>query len=170
MSFFQKKLSRDNVTVDDDEEEEDAFEMLFKQLEEDLKNDDLSKDGSDDEISEEDLALLERELEDALGDFDAETLNPDVNDAESDGNDTEDEEEEENDDDERLPKLRTWQMKKLARALKTGRRKTSVSALLIYFVNFQSECGCCNNLFLVFQFVPVSFLFFFQISSYSLNG
>ena len=169
MSFFQKKLSRDNVTVDDDEEEEDAFEMLFKQLEEDLKNDDLSKDGSDDEISEEDLALLERELEDALGDFDAETLNPDVNDAESDGNDTEDEEEEENDDDERLPKLRTWQMKKLARALKTGRRKTSVSALLIYFAIFSLSAVVVIIFSLSFNLFLFHF-FFFQISSYSLNG
>lgn len=43
--------------------------MLLKQLEEDLKND---------EISEEDMALLERELEGALDDFDAELLNSDT--------------------------------------------------------------------------------------------
>ena len=45
----------------------DAFELLFKQLEEDLKRGDLPED--DDEITEEDMALLERELENALGDF-----------------------------------------------------------------------------------------------------
>nr|GLL47004.1 protein OVEREXPRESSOR OF CATIONIC PEROXIDASE 3-like [Ipomoea trifida] len=41
---------------------------LFRQLEEDLKNDNLSLDDDDDEITEEDLANLERELEEALKD------------------------------------------------------------------------------------------------------
>ncbi|MED6203824.1 hypothetical protein PIB30_118379 [Stylosanthes scabra] len=125
----KKKLLRGRGTRDNDEdEEEDAFELLFKQLEEDLKKDNLLKDGSndddDDEITEEELALLERELEGALGEFDAETLNPDLIHAETDAGDSEEEEEDEEDG---VPMLRTWQMKKLARALKAGRRKTSVS-------------------------------------------
>ncbi|KAL4294829.1 hypothetical protein HN51_045661 [Arachis hypogaea] len=131
----KKKLLRDHGTKGSDEdEEEDAFELLFKQLEEDLKKDNLLKGGSndddDDEITEEELALLERELEGALGEFDAETLNPDVIHAETDASDSEEEQEEEEDDEEDgVPMLRTWQMKKLARALKAGRRKTSIKNL-----------------------------------------
>ncbi|XP_029126730.1 protein OVEREXPRESSOR OF CATIONIC PEROXIDASE 3 isoform X3 [Cajanus cajan] len=135
----KKKLSPHHVTEVDDEDE-DAFELLFKQLEEDLKRDGLSED--EDEITEEDMALLERELENALGDFDAELLNSDVIDIET-GSDPEEEEEEEDDDDddgdnddndkddgdEKSLKLRNWQMKKLARALKAGRRKTSIKNL-----------------------------------------
>ncbi|XP_027342598.1 protein OVEREXPRESSOR OF CATIONIC PEROXIDASE 3 isoform X2 [Abrus precatorius] len=108
-----------------DVSEEDAFEMLFKQLEEDLKNDDLSKgDDESEEITEEDIAAFERELGDALGDFDAELLNSDSSDAEN-GNDDDDGD----DGVESSLKLRNWQMKKLARALKTGRRKTSIKNL-----------------------------------------
>ncbi|XP_061340977.1 protein OVEREXPRESSOR OF CATIONIC PEROXIDASE 3 isoform X2 [Gastrolobium bilobum] len=109
-----------------DNEDEDAFELLFKQLEEDLKNDDLSKGDSNDDITEEDIAIFERELEDALGDYDTELLNSeDINDTE-----TGDDPENGNDDgDERSLKLRNWQLKKLAQALKTGRRKTSIKNL-----------------------------------------
>lgn len=214
--IFQKKLPRDHVTDGDEEEEEeeDAFELLFKQLEEDLKRGgDLSDDDDEDEITEEEMALLERELEDALGDFDAELLNSDLKDSETDSdpeNDDDDDDDDdgdgrstelrdwrlkkmaralrediadlenalggldadllnsnvidvetgsdpENDDgggggvavaaasasaggDEGSLKLRNWQMKKLARALKTGRRKTSVSVLLIIFKNLP-----CSN-------------------------
>ncbi|OIW15023.1 hypothetical protein TanjilG_24132 [Lupinus angustifolius] len=124
----KKKSSHNHVTKGEDEEV-DAFELLFKQLEEDLKNDDLSKDDDDDdnEITEEDLALLERELEDALGEYDPEILNVDTNDAEI-SNDSE--EGNINDDgDEGSLKLRNWQLKKLAKALKAGRRKTSIKNL-----------------------------------------
>lgn len=129
LCIMQEKLTH----VTEGNEEGDAFEMLFKQLEEDLKNDDLSMDDIGDEISEEDMALLERELEGALDDFDGELLNSDtaetpaVNEAEKtskDGNDG-------------PLNLRTWQLNKLARALKTGRRKTSVrvlSLILIYWL------------------------------------
>ena len=123
----------------------DAFELLFKQLEEDLKRGDLPED--DDEITEEDMALLERELENALGDFDAELLNSDVIDMET-GTDSENDDDDDDDDDgdgddvenddgggdERSLNLKSWQMKKLARALKAGRRKTSVSVLFHLFV------------------------------------
>ncbi|TKY74715.1 OVEREXPRESSOR OF CATIONIC PEROXIDASE 3 [Spatholobus suberectus] len=122
----KKKLSRGHVT-EGDEEDEDAFELLFKQLEEDLKRDDLSEDDGEDEITEEDMALLERELESALGDFDAELLNSDVNDTEA-GSDPENDDDDD-DGHERSPKLKNWQMKKLARALKAGRRKTSIKNL-----------------------------------------
>ncbi|XP_050884882.1 protein OVEREXPRESSOR OF CATIONIC PEROXIDASE 3 [Lathyrus oleraceus] len=107
--------------------------MLFKQLEEDLKNDDLSMDDIGDEISKEDMALLERELEGALDDFDGELLNSDtvetpaVNEAEKiskDGNDG-------------PLNLRTWQLNKLARALKTGRRKTECKSLILIYCLFR---------------------------------
>ncbi|KAG5018642.1 hypothetical protein AAZX31_06G066900 [Glycine max] len=135
----KKKKSHDHVTKDDDDGV-DAFELLFKQLEEDLKRGDLPED--DDEITEEDMALLERELENALGDFDAELLNSDVIDMET-GTDSENDDDDDDDDDgdgddvenddgggdERSLNLKSWQMKKLARALKAGRRKTSIKNL-----------------------------------------
>ncbi|KAK7410270.1 hypothetical protein VNO78_00927 [Psophocarpus tetragonolobus] len=130
----KKKLSGEHVT-EGDEVDVDAFELLFKQLEEDLKRDDLSEDDGEDEISEEDMALLERELENALGNFDADLLNLDVNGSEtsSDPEDDEDDDDDVDDDDdegdERSLNLRSWQMKKLARALKAGRRKTSIKNL-----------------------------------------
>jgi len=120
---LQKRLT--HVTEGNDEE--DPFELLFKQLEEDLKNDDdLSKDdGDDDEISEEEFALLERELEGVLGEFDPELLNTDISETQGDN----DVEKSSGDGNENSLKLRTWQLNKLARALKTGRRKLSVSLL-----------------------------------------
>lgn len=124
---MQNKLS--HVTEGIGEEDEDAFELLFKQLEEDLKNDGLSKDDSgDDEITEEDIDMLERELEDVLGDFDAELLNTDISDTPPDNDDAQ---KNSTDGKESLLNLRTWQLNKLARALKTGRRKTSVSFFIM---------------------------------------
>lgn len=156
--FWQKSSSKKRAQGDEDEDDEDAFEALFRQLEEDLKNDDLSVDDDDDDISEEDLVKLERELEEALKDDeligaldsvgDAKTedeseeeaeeedkiengeadciANPDDEDVEEEG-----EEEEVDDDDEVMPvKLKNWQRKRLAYALKNGRRKTSVSCNL----------------------------------------
>lgn len=134
----------------DDALDEDAFEALFNQLEEDLKNDNLSLDDDDEEISEEDLAKLERELEDALADDEellgmlnlttdelenisdlldigAEDKDDGDDDDVDDDNDDDDEEEEEG----RPVKLKTWQLRRLASALKTGRRKTSVSLLIL---------------------------------------
>ncbi|KAK7311868.1 hypothetical protein RJT34_10301 [Clitoria ternatea] len=122
----KKKLSRNHVS----DEDEDAFELLFKHLEEDLKNDDLSKDDGDDEITEEDIALFERELEDALRDYDTDLLNSDVNDAQTGDNpENDDADDDEDEDEQRPPQLRNWQMKKLARALKVGRRKTNIKNL-----------------------------------------
>lgn len=122
--------------VKEGEEEEDAFELLFKQLEEDLKNDDMSMDNSDDEITEEDLAMLERELEEALGEDDGEICSV-LNDTETDSNinNKEDKKESGGDDDDgdgRLVNLRNWQLRKLAKALKAGRRKTSVSVYIFH--------------------------------------
>lgn len=145
--FFQQKLSQNHVKVED--EEEDAFELLFKQLEEDLKNDDLSFSDGDDEITEEDLVKLEQELADALREDDEETFNAVLSDTETDtitedgvlndtetGGDSNEEEEDADVDaddregDARLVNLRSWQLRKLAKALKAGRRKTSVSVLI----------------------------------------
>ncbi|KAI3506165.1 hypothetical protein L1887_28521 [Cichorium endivia] len=158
-------LGRNSVGKEEDIEE-DAFEALFKQLEEDLKNDGLSFDDDDDEISEEDLIKLERELEEALADDellglfddtvdvdevpevkvkDKKTINKKVttvtevieeiesNNLKEEENEDEDENENENEDedeDEEGPlELKRWQMRRLAYALKNGRRKTNIKNL-----------------------------------------
>ncbi|KAL8153022.1 hypothetical protein V2J09_010782 [Rumex salicifolius] len=117
---------------------EDAFEALFQQLEEDLKNDE-SLDDSDDDFTEEDLAMLEKELEEVLAvDEDlSDLLNPTVNEAEggvvsTDGvEETEEYAEEDVDEEEIEPpvKLKGWQLRRVAYALKKGRRKVSIKDL-----------------------------------------
>uniref|UniRef100_A0A5B6YKY1 Homeobox domain-containing protein n=1 Tax=Davidia involucrata TaxID=16924 RepID=A0A5B6YKY1_DAVIN len=128
----KKSLPHNNVKEEEDLDE-DAFEALFNQLEEDLKNDDQSSDDGDDEISEEDLAKLERELEEAFGD---DELLRALDSTESSKNDNEANEEEEDDGDgddddgDEIPvKLKNWQLRRLAYALKNGRRKTSIKNL-----------------------------------------
>ncbi|XP_057956951.1 protein OVEREXPRESSOR OF CATIONIC PEROXIDASE 3 isoform X2 [Malania oleifera] len=115
-----------NDAMGEEDLDEDAFDALFSQLEEDLKNDDLSTNDNDDEISEEDLAKLERELEEALGD---DVLlgksNAAADNIES-GNDVEIDDE---DEEETPVKLKRWQLRRLASALKVGRRKTSIKTL-----------------------------------------
>ncbi|KAG1335584.1 protein OVEREXPRESSOR OF CATIONIC PEROXIDASE 3 [Cocos nucifera] len=121
--------SKHKKMLQNDEQEdinEDAFEALFSQLEEDLKNDSLSDDGANDEITDEDMARLEQELEEALGDGDYDDLSRVPADS-VDGDDKSDEEE-------RRPQLKNWQMRRLARALKIGRRKTGIK-------NLASELG-----------------------------
>ncbi|KAI3877531.1 hypothetical protein MKX03_030641 [Papaver bracteatum] len=86
-----------------DDIDEDAIEALFNQLEEDLKSDGSFEDG-DDDLTEEDLARLEKELKDAFGEdadlFEMLQLSEkDINDAADGEEDEEDEEEEEIDDD-----------------------------------------------------------------------
>jgi hypothetical protein len=119
------------------EEEEDPFEALFNLLEEDLKND----NSDDEEISEEELEALADELARALGvgddvddidlfgsvtgDVDVDVDNDD-DDNDDDDNDDDDDDSEE---DERPTKLKNWQLKRLAYALKAGRRKTSIKNL-----------------------------------------
>ncbi|XP_072984205.1 protein OVEREXPRESSOR OF CATIONIC PEROXIDASE 3 [Typha latifolia] len=121
--------SKLKTTVQDDEEvdddiDEDAFEALFSQLEEDLKNDNSPYDGSDDEITEEDLAMLEQELMEALGDGDYDESAGDALSGDSDTSDLNEETEEI-----RSPNLKNWQVRRLARALKIGKRKTSIKSL-----------------------------------------
>ncbi|KAL9239865.1 hypothetical protein vseg_014144 [Gypsophila vaccaria] len=129
---------------------EDAFEALFKQLEEDLKKDGELVDDDEEEITEEELALLERELGEALafdedlsdllnmamGTDDAIEVEAVVEDVEDDNDedddDDEEEEDEDADEDEEAAepiKLRGWQLRRLAYALKVGRRKTSIKKL-----------------------------------------
>lgn len=91
-------------------------------MEEDLKNDNSSID--DEEISEEDLDALAEELARALGGGD------DVDGIDLFGSATGDVDVDVDDDseeDERPTKLKNWQLRRLAYALKAGRRKTSVS-------------------------------------------
>jgi hypothetical protein len=124
---FQNKIQNEEVVVEDDiggggEDDDDALEALFKQLEEDLKNDDLSVEDDDDGISEEDMARFEQELAEAIGDIaDADESGEGSSlGSEAYGND-------EKTDEIKRPELKNWQLKRLARALKIGRRKTSVS-------------------------------------------
>lgn len=115
-------MRRNDALEDDVDIDEDAFDALFSQLEEDLKNDGLSLDDEDDEISEEDLARFEQELAEVLGDDDIEMAISAADDTESE-NDAEEDDDEEY---ERPVKLKNWQLRRLAAALKAGRRKTSV--------------------------------------------
>ncbi|CAL9229933.1 unnamed protein product [Arabidopsis halleri] len=127
-----KKKSFDGADNGGGEEEDDPFEALFNLLEEDLKNDNSSID--DEEISEEDLDALAEELARALGGgddvdgidlFGSVTGDVDVDvDVDDDEDDDDDSEE-----DERPTKLKNWQLRRLAYALKAGRRKTSIKNL-----------------------------------------
>ncbi|XP_045806093.1 protein OVEREXPRESSOR OF CATIONIC PEROXIDASE 3-like isoform X3 [Trifolium pratense] len=124
-----KNKNKNKKQQQGNDEEEDAFELLFKQLEEDLKNDDGGDDDDDDDITEEEMALFEHELEGLLGELDDDD---DDELSDSDSSETEadnDAEKTSADGNENSLKLRTWQLNKLARALKTGRRKISVKAL-----------------------------------------
>ncbi|PAN23441.1 hypothetical protein PAHAL_4G091300 [Panicum hallii] len=110
--------------VMDDDDEDGALEALFKQLEEDLENDDLSVDDDEDEISEEDMARFEKELAEAIeevGGVDESAGDSLLSSADY-GND-------EQIDGSQRPELKTWQLRRLARALKIGRRKTSIKNL-----------------------------------------
>ncbi|CAI9775506.1 unnamed protein product [Fraxinus pennsylvanica] len=136
----KKKLTHKKVE-EDDNIDEDAFDALFHMLEEDLKNDNLSvNDGEGDDITEEDMLKLEHELAEALADDEllgalastvgGETENEveeeddggDENEGEGEGDDDEEEEE--------MPlNLKNWQLRRLAYALRNGRRKTSIKNL-----------------------------------------
>ncbi|KAJ8644482.1 hypothetical protein MRB53_006230 [Persea americana] len=122
-----KKSLQDDYGEEDDLDG-DALEALFSQLEEDLKNDGLSTNDNDDEISEEDMARLEQELEEAFGDGSedelAGTTHSNMENIDGYDDDSDDDEEEE-----RPLNLRTWQLRRLAAALKIGRRKTSIKNL-----------------------------------------
>uniref|UniRef100_A0ACD6ADA4 Uncharacterized protein n=1 Tax=Avena sativa TaxID=4498 RepID=A0ACD6ADA4_AVESA len=110
---------------DDDDDEDGGLEALFKQLEEDLKNDDLSvEDDDDDEISEEDMARFEQVLAEAVGDIEG-ADQPAVDSLSGSSVDGTDEVA----DAVERPELKNWQLKRLARALKIGRRKTSMKNL-----------------------------------------
>ncbi|KAG8381757.1 hypothetical protein BUALT_Bualt05G0005700 [Buddleja alternifolia] len=135
----KKKVTQKNVEKEDDIDE-DAFEALFRQLEEDLKND--GNGDGDDDISEEELAKLEQELAEALEDDEllgalvslagGETKNEDDDDEEEEDEDENgdgDEVDDENEEEEWSTKLKNWQLKRLAYALRNGRRKTSIKNL-----------------------------------------
>jgi hypothetical protein len=120
----QTKIKNEDVAAEDEmdgEDEDNAMEALFKQLEEDLENDDLSVDDDEDEISEEDMAMFEQELAEAIGD---------VAGADESTGDLFPGFRESGDDDKvhgsQQPELKSWQLRRLARALKIGRRKISV--------------------------------------------
>ncbi|KAI3936023.1 hypothetical protein MKW92_034497 [Papaver armeniacum] len=137
----QSLTKKSEVEVVDDIDE-DAIKALFNQLEEDLKSDGSFEDG-DDDLTEEDLARLEKELKEAFGEdadlFEMLQLSEEdiqnSDDAEDGEEDEEDEEEEEIDDDdddeeEESPvQLKNWQLRRLATALKIGRRKISIQTL-----------------------------------------
>ncbi|KAJ6382955.1 hypothetical protein OIU77_031394 [Salix suchowensis] len=126
---MKKSVSKKEVR-EEDEIDEDAFEALFGMLEEDLKSDDLSMGDGDDEdgdLSEKDLEKLQRELEEALGvggddDDEVEMIS-------SVGYDVEDDDGEEEEEEERPAMIKNWQLRRLARVLKIGRRKTGIKSL-----------------------------------------
>ncbi|XP_075501540.1 protein OVEREXPRESSOR OF CATIONIC PEROXIDASE 3 [Primulina tabacum] len=133
---IHKETLRERNLEGDDEIDEDAFDALFSQLEEDLKNDGLiGEDGDDDFLSEEELAKLEHELAEALEDD--ELLEALVSIGDGDNHNEDDKEESDNldddeakDEEEESPiKLKNWQSRRLAYALKNGRRKTSIKNL-----------------------------------------
>lgn len=157
-SSKRKKQSLSKDVGEEEDLDDDAFEALFQLLAEDLKNDDLSLvDDDEDEITEEELAKLERELEETLGDNELmglfNSMVDDASEKEVKGNAMEEEEEDEEedeleeedyDDDEEEDEseeegeqeqeqeqveLKRWQLKRLAYALKSGRRKTSIKTL-----------------------------------------
>ncbi|PKA64568.1 ABC transporter C family member 3 [Apostasia shenzhenica] len=117
-----KKIAQ-NVKGEEDEIDEDAFEALFTQLEEDLKNDGNLSDGDEDDITEEDLDRLQQELDEALGNEESDDFLEDSPSKSENMDDHEDDEEE------IQPKLKNWQLRRLAHALKIGRRKTSIKSL-----------------------------------------
>ncbi|XP_017233476.1 protein OVEREXPRESSOR OF CATIONIC PEROXIDASE 3 isoform X1 [Daucus carota subsp. sativus] len=131
----KKKPSLPQTNIgEDDDLDEDAFEALFRQLEEDLKNDDPSALDGDEDISEEDLALLERELEEALGDEELQkAFSSSVDESEmetrKEGINNDEEEDDYDDEEEKQVVLKNWQIRRLAYALKNGRRKTSIKNL-----------------------------------------
>ncbi|VAI77880.1 unnamed protein product [Triticum turgidum subsp. durum] len=133
-SKYKNKIKNEVVVAEDDidgsdeddDDDEGGLEALFKQLEEDLKNDDLSveDDDDDDEISEEDMARFEQVLAEAIGDVDVadESAVDLVSGSEVVGND-------EAADPVERPELKSWQLRRLARAMQIGRRKTSIKNL-----------------------------------------
>ncbi|XP_038700466.1 protein OVEREXPRESSOR OF CATIONIC PEROXIDASE 3-like isoform X1 [Tripterygium wilfordii] len=124
---FQCRQQSSPANEREEDVDEDAFEALFDILEEDLKNDGASVD-DDEDISEEDLEKLQRELEEAFGDIDDEgRLNSASGDMGREDNAEEDSEKHE--EEEEPLKLKNWQLRRLARALRTGRRKTSIKSL-----------------------------------------
>ncbi|GMG99012.1 hypothetical protein Nepgr_000852 [Nepenthes gracilis] len=132
-SSKKNKRQNKNDTMAEDDLDEDAFEALFKQLEEDLKNDNQSLGDADEDITEEDLARLECELEEVLAEDDdlSGLFNSMANAADGGAEEVVDENQKEEDEDEQVVqvKLKGWQLRRLAYALKTGRRKTSIKNL-----------------------------------------
>ena len=169
-SFSLQSHKKANLNKEDDLDE-DAFEALFKQLEEDLKQDESLLDDLEDEISEEELAMLERELEEALAEDDtlSELLNLTTNIAEAReegkegmGDEAAEEdaadEEQEDEEEEEPVKLKGWQLKRLAYALKVGRRKTNVSVYIIkpFLANislWRNLCECVHSRKIWMKFV-----------------
>ncbi|GLU10272.1 hypothetical protein SLE2022_270910 [Rubroshorea leprosula] len=134
----KKNVGNDGNDGMEEDLEGDPLEALFSILAEDLKNDGSATEGGDDddEITEEDIDRLASELEEALGDFEMGAIDSTSNDAADDAgeDDDNDEEEDEGEDDdeeeeERPVKLKNWQLRRLAYALKVGRRKTNIKSL-----------------------------------------
>ncbi|EPS67182.1 hypothetical protein M569_07595, partial [Genlisea aurea] len=126
------KLIQENEE-DDEDLDVDAFEALFQQLEDDLKNDELNGDeDADDDMDEVDLANLEKELASALEDDDllgALDYSSDGEINETEDNDLPDDKVEEDEEVDMPVKLKNWQIRRLAYALKNGRRKTAIKSL-----------------------------------------
>ncbi|XP_051138405.1 protein OVEREXPRESSOR OF CATIONIC PEROXIDASE 3 isoform X2 [Andrographis paniculata] len=119
----------DDISDEDDVISDEELAKLEQELAEALA-------GEDDDISDEELAKLEQELAEAVKDdkifgaLNSATIE-DVSEEEDDDNDDEGGYEvgDDNEEEERSVNLKNWQLRRLAYALKDGRRKTRVKNL-----------------------------------------
>ncbi|KAJ4782323.1 overexpressor of cationic peroxidase 3 [Rhynchospora pubera] len=102
--------------------EEDALNAFFSQLEKDINDHNPSEENI--EIKDEDVAVFEKELAESLGEAGGE-LEEGVSDSEG----FVEENAIQSPENKTWQKLKTWQMRKLARALKIGKRKASIKKL-----------------------------------------
>ncbi|XP_078177006.1 protein OVEREXPRESSOR OF CATIONIC PEROXIDASE 3-like isoform X2 [Carex rostrata] len=113
----EEEFNEEGEEEDEEEAAKDALEAFFSQLEKDFNNHNPLEDNE--EIKDEDVVRFQKEISQALGESGVE-LDEDGLNLLGLG---------EEEDVIQLPQLRTWQMRKLARALKIGKRKASIKKL-----------------------------------------
>ncbi|KAJ1691262.1 hypothetical protein LUZ63_015417 [Rhynchospora breviuscula] len=118
----QEYIEEEEVDGAEGYSEEDALEAFFSKLEKDINNYNPSEENID--IKDEDVAMFEKELAEALGEAGVE-LEEGISDSEG----FVEENVIQSPQIKTWQKLKTWQMRKLARALKIGRRKASIKRL-----------------------------------------
>lgn len=147
---FNEEVEEEDEEGEEEDEEEaakDALEAFFSQLEKDFNNHNPSEDNE--EIKDEDVVRFQKEISQALGDSGVE-LDEDGLNLLGLG---------EEEDVIQLPQLRTWQMRKLARALKIGKRKASVRSCSYAILKNINLSSFVIFYFYFFQAVPDALLF-----------